>query len=623
MPPKKTRDMHVLFVHGVGQHSRLSALLQAYQSLRADRRSHEVPVAYENPIPEWRLKEFVDASGQGATPRLELDNDGGQRCILYEVNYSSLAGVVRGNHPLDLTRLFVGLDLAVNVARVRLEREPPRRGSTDGRLDIDHVALARTAQKLAGVLVAATVPILGIPSLAFRRFTQTRVALFIRFFEDVATFALDINGQALISAHFDRTVRSIVESDSFGHKLKDDERDQFFIAAHSLGSVVAHNYLVRHLSGKGSGHCPDKLLTFGSPIGLMCWLWLLIDFEAMDFARPNPDGYFAWQTVAASNTADAPLLWVNVLNHLDPIATAFPDEHMALARSLADNRRTLEGQRIHHCFIDTHDREGVAHTSYFDDREGFVKLLARMAGLLPGAPLQLPGLTDRTAAQHWQHARKRLGDFRQGCWAFGLLMIAGYLGLAAWLTGSPIAWLFLPVLCWPAGTIGVLAFFQRLTYSRPTKRTSIQAINALPWRDPSSKPHRMRQCWREWRSGPWPETREREFVMAPDVGGGPKLLLSAISFLPSLAIMLVPVLASLAATADPAAAVRQRLLDQPLLIGAGALALFTVYSMAFAVSEFALHWRAIIEASTAPETGAADGPLVVSCPDTSLAKPDG
>lgn len=607
MTLKKTRNMHVLFVHGVGQHSRLSALLQAYQSLRADRRSHEVPVAYENPIPEWRLKEFVDASGQGVTPRLELDNDAGQRCILYEVNYSSLAGVVRGNHPLDLTRLFVGLDLALNVARVRLEREPPRRGRSDGGLDIDHVALARTAQKLAGVLVAATVPILGIPSLAFRRFTQNVVGLFIRFFEDVATFALDINGQALISAHFDRTVRSIVESGSFGPDLAIEERDLFFIAAHSLGSVVAHNYLVRQFSGKGGGPCPDKLLTFGSPIGLVCWMWLLIDFEAMDFARPNPDGYFAWQKVDAPSATAAPLLWINVLNHLDPIATAFPDEHMALARSLADNRQTLEGQRIHHCFIDTKDREGVAHMSYFDDREGFVKLLARMAGLLPGAALDVAGLADRTAAQHWQQASRRLGDFRQRGWAFGLLMIAGYLGLAAWLTGSLVAWLFLPVLCWPAGTIGVLAFFQRLTYSRPTKRTSIQAINALPWRDPSSKPHRMRQNWREWRSGPWSEERERKFVMAPDAGAVPKLLLSAISFLPSLAVMLAPVLAALAASADPAAAVRERLLAQPLLIGAGALALFTLYSMAFAVSEFALHWRTIIETATAPATAGAEG----------------
>ena len=56
------------------------------------------------------------------------------------------------------------------------------------------------------VFVAATVPVLGLPSLLLRNYTQTIIAVSSRFFEDVATFALDKNGEQLISAHIDRTV---------------------------------------------------------------------------------------------------------------------------------------------------------------------------------------------------------------------------------------------------------------------------------------------------------------------------------------------------------------------------------------------------------------------------------
>lgn len=590
---KTTRDVHVLFVHGVGQHSRLSALLQAYQSLRADPRSSEVPSREENPIPEWRLEEFVDASGQGATPRLKLTNDAGNAVHLYEVNYSSLAGVVRGNQPLDLTALFVGFDLAVSVARVRLEQQPP------ARTGIDHVALARTLQKLCGVIVAATVPVLGIPSLVFRRFTHNWVAVFTRFFEDIATFALDTNGSALINAHFDRTVKSIVESPPFDRDLEAGHRDEFLIAAHSLGSVVAHNYLVRHLSGKNALRRPDKLLTYGSPIGLVCWLWLLVDFEAIDFRRPNPTGYFSWQSVQLTSpgTGTAPMLWINVLNHLDPIATAFPEAYMALSRTPQHNRAGLEGQRIHHRFIDTGDLPGAAHTAYFGDRDGFIDLLARMAGLRKGAPLDVPHLADRSAAQHWRHAAAALLWLRWLAWGAGLVLIAAYLGAAAWLLDSKWALWMLPLFCVPAWTLGSLAFFQRLIFSKPTKRTSIQAIESLPWRDPSCRPHRMRQQWRAGLGAPWPEARERAFVLAPGPGFWRKLWLSVLSFVPTLVALLLPLLAMYAASPNrPIGA--QRLADNPLSIFSGALALFTGYLMAFAFSEFARHWREALRIAT-------------------------
>src|SRR4051794_36925402 len=110
---RRPRHVHVLFVHGVGAHSHLSSLLQAFQALRSNIRSPEAPVEGENPFAGWRLTE-VDTS----MPSLKLENPGAgegetKAVYFYEVNYSALAGVVRANHPIDITGLFVGFDLAI------------------------------------------------------------------------------------------------------------------------------------------------------------------------------------------------------------------------------------------------------------------------------------------------------------------------------------------------------------------------------------------------------------------------------------------------------------------------------------------------------------------------------
>ena len=233
MSARRSRNVHVLFVHGVGTHSRLSSLLQAYQALRANIRSTEAPISYEDPIAGWRVDEFDDGAGGTASPRLTLTTPGEIGAVhLYEVNYSALAGVIRSNQPLDLTALFVGFDLAVNVARARLQKNPPQRPRADGRFDIENVAMSLAVQKLAGVFVAGTVPILGVPSLVFRRFTGTLIGVFTRFFEDIATFALDMNGEALISAHMDRTVQSIVQSPSFLPAGQGFDRANLRVAGH-------------------------------------------------------------------------------------------------------------------------------------------------------------------------------------------------------------------------------------------------------------------------------------------------------------------------------------------------------------------------------------------------------
>lgn len=599
------RNVHVLFVHGVGTHSRLSSLLQAYQALRADTRSGEAPLGIEDPIPDWKLAEFAESANSSASPRLKLTSvaEPDTTVYLYEVNYSALAGVVRQNQPLDLTALFVGFDLAVNVARKRLESEPPVRPAADGRLDIDHLALARTVQKIAGVFVAATVPILGIPSLVFRRFTQSMVGLYTRFFEDIATFAMDMNGEALIAAHFERTVRSIVGSDPFCLGAAGRSRDELVIAAHSLGTVVAHGYLVRQRHVNDRRHVPTQVLTYGSPIGLVCWLWLLLDFHAMDARRPAASRYFTWAAAPPSAPPPPPLLWINVVNLLDPIATAFPVEHLALTQSPGENRQTLVGGRVHHRYIDTHDAAGTAHTTYFNDREGFVEILSRLAELRGGRAQDVrdpaahpPDTAARTQAEHWRQTQLRLARLRRGFWIGGLALVAAYLGGLAWLCRSWIPLLLLPAYGYPPLTIGLLAFFQRLTFSRPTKRTEVQAIEALPWQDVHCRPHCMRQSWRCTMS----EEAEAAFVRAPARDPWMTALMGVVSFLPTLAAMLLPLAAvALASGAAEVGQAWQRATDYAGTTATLGLALFSFYLIGFAVSELTLHWGTATRLATA------------------------
>jgi hypothetical protein len=578
--------MHVLFVHGVGMHSRLSSLLQAYQALRSDTRSHEAPIGLEDPIPGWHLEQFADSDSDGPTPRLKLANAGETTAVyLYEVNYSALAGVVRGNQPLDLTALFVGFDLAVNIARARLAGEPPAR---QGASDIDHGALALIAQKLGGVFVAATVPILGIPSLVFRRFTQSLVAVFSRFFEDIATFALDMNGTALISAHVDRTVCSIVESGLFKGADADHSRDRLVFVAHSLGTVVAHSHIVRHRFANNPGCLPDRMLSFGAPIGLVSWLWRFLDFEAMDFQRPIESRYFTWNPLPAPPVEPPTMLWINVVNQLDPIATAFAADDVMLSQSGPQNRASLAGGRIHQRFIDTGDMAGAAHTAYFHDRSGFLEILSRIAGLRVGRPEAVidPDTGGRTAQQHWRETAAHLAMLRRLWWALGLAAIALYLGGVAWLSGHWIVLALLPVFAYPPATIGTLAFFQRLICSRPTKRTSIVAIEQLPWHDLRAKPHRLRQAWRR----PMTPEAERDYVMAAASGPTKKVAMWLASFAPTLFAMLLP-FAVAARSADDPHRLWQQFIAHPGLTGAAALQLFTAYLVAFTISEFVAHWR--------------------------------
>jgi hypothetical protein len=564
----------VLFVHGVGTHSRLSSLLQAYQALRANTANPEAAIEYEDLNPEWRLQVFDDTAG---IPYLKLSLPGAtqgatEAVYLYEVNYSALAGVVRANHPLDLTGLFVGFDLALNVARSRAGHPDPE--------------IALIVQRLAGVFVAATVPILGVPSLIFRNYTHTLAATFTRFFEDIATFALDTNGEQLIAAHVERTIATILDPSRFSEGDAQHERDVLVIAAHSLGTIVIHNYIVRE-GTSGGRRLPSRVLTFGSPIGLVSWTWLFLDFAGMDFNRPNLEHvrYFTWKPFKDQAASPPPIQWINVVNHLDPIATAF----------------ALAGRRVHHRFIKAGKSAGSAHGAYFEDREGFLEILSRLAGLRAGRPeavldpqaqARAGAPAARNAQRHWKEAAEALDRLSTLWWLAGLAAIAAYLAVMAWAFGNWWLMFFMLLFASPQLTMGTLAFGQRFVCGKPTKRTSGAAIEGLPWERLSSFPYRLRHSFRRRRS----EAQERAQVLSSGARLRWKLWMWLLSFAPSAAAMLLPLAALW--LAGGLQAPHPVFTQYWALILPGILALFTFYLIAFAISEFVAKWRELVVKTT-------------------------
>src|SRR5688572_11938922 len=512
-------------VHGVGGHDHLSNLLRTYQSFRANLKSVEAPIPGEDQIPSWRLTRF-DESASPPFLRLEPDVEPkpgsvGAVC-LYEVNYSGFAGVIRRNHPIDLTDLFLGLDLSVCLARQRpvVNAAPVFAGDT--------TALGRTLQRLCSVLTAGTVPIIGLPSIIFRDYIGTFVAVFTRFFEDIATFALDKNGEQLISAHLDRTMAVIAATMATG--------DRLVVAAHSLGSVVVHNYVVRQ-TRNATGPLPDTLITFGSPIGLLTWLWLFLDFRNMNIKErlSAGDHYFSWNPVGGGGQRRA-ISWINVVNCVDPIATAFPTGACDLSATAATAAAGLKDGHVKQRFFGVAGitSVGAAHTEYLNDKKGFLDILLRAAGLRDGEPEDVPGA--RTSSEHWAESQKVLGRVQTGLYVVAVAAIAAYCYLVSRGLGDPRAMWNVAIFAWPAVTIGTLATFQRLLLGGPTKRIPPPAIEELPWRDLSAFPYKLRQRVRIILG----VSREVD-RQAPSRGYFVRLLISAISFIPTLGAMLIPI----------------------------------------------------------------------------------
>jgi hypothetical protein len=564
-------SVHLLIVHGVGRHDRLANLLRAYQTLRANLTSAEAPMRGEDQIPGWRLTRFEEGASPPflkLEPRVEPQPGSVGAVYLYEVNYSSFAGVIRQNHPIDLTALFVGLDLAVCAARQR-----PNGGTSV--LGGDTVRLGRCLQRASGVLAAATVPIVGLPSLLLRRYAGAFIATFARFFEDVSTFALDKNGERLISAHFDRTVATIAANIHAG--------DRFVLAAHSLGSVVAHNFVVRHWTA-GTSRVPETFITFGSPIGLLAWAWLFLDFNNMTFQEPVDTPYFCWNPVSNRRAGRQAVSWINVVNCVDPIATVFPTAAVDLSASSEDIASGLTGGAIVHKFLGPAKVRAVgrAHTEYFNDKEGFVAILLREAGLAPSDE----DVSDvRSLEAHWTDTESVLRRVQWGVYALALLAVTAYCGIIAGRFGDVRALWVVPLFAWPAFTIGLLTFCQRLLMGGPTKRVTTDLIRHLRLFNSSSLPYRLREAVLSLIG----LSRDVD-PMQPSPGGVARTISSAISFLPALVAMLIPigVVAWLTGHWPTAESAWFRLWT---LEGLLALALFMLYVICCAAYELIRTWR--------------------------------
>lgn len=579
------KDVHVLFVHGVGRHSRWSSLLKAYQSLHAYLRSPEAPVQKEDLFEEWRLAEFNDSADPEylRLAPVEPDSDthkGVGYVYLYEVNYSALAGVVRENHPLDLTHLFISLDLAVNVARTRLESEIAECEVASAIAELEqHLEIARVAQKITGVLTAATVPILGLPSLLLRRHIAPFVADFTRFFEDVATFALDRNGESLISSHFDHTIASLITAAEEVKQAHAGRAYEFVIVAHSLGTVVTHSFLVRHWTNLQ--WLPARIVTLGSPIALVCWLWRFLDFKSLRFGAETrrDDPYFCWTPNDPPATVASPIEWVNVVTHLDPIATAFPKSDLYLSmKEAAISARLADGDIAHH-FIDTGGFRsiGAAHTRYFDDKKNFIKILGK-AIRLRGEWLDPP--QSREAKEHWAQTARHLFGWQVLCFGFGLAFLVGYFHWLSHLCGMETPWLLMMFYVAPPWVIAYLGFWQRLLFGVPTKRTTVQTIKSLSAVDRFSIAYLLRQ-WLMRTSDPRPEAPRPDFLT--------KYRNHLISFFPTLLVMILPivVMKDLTGVVD---IMRNEWKLIPFLV-----ALFMGYTLFFGASELVRHWRKTLQ----------------------------
>ena len=102
----------------------------------------------------------------------------------------------------------------------------------------------------------------------------------------------------------------------------------------------------------------------------------------------------------------------------------------------------------------------------------------------------------------------------------------------------------------------------------------------------------MRQDWR----GKLTDEEEREYVLSRRVGFVKRWSMWLLSFLPSLAAMMVPLVVTVRAS-DHAGS-WDFLWRHIGLLGPAMLAMFTVYMIAFAISEFMLHWRRVITLAT-------------------------
>lgn len=329
---------------------------------------------------------------------------------------------------------------------------------------------------------------------------------------------------------------------------------------------------------------PGTVVTFGSPIGLITWLWLFLDFEGFDFNRwRQVDTYFCWDPIVNKAGPGTPLKWVNVVNCLDPIASAFPDQAVDLSRTGDELRDELGGGVTHcHCGPAKFTATGRAHTDYLHDRDGFLEILQRAAGLRPGAVEEVACNRPR---DHWSGTWRVLGRVRLVMWFTAIAFALGYCAIVAWhfQEWRVMAATFLFAI--PAVTVGGMAFVQRFFFGGRTKRISRQRIASLRW-DPVSLPYRLRQI-----AG---DLRKRIAGLPLDDVGLPShrpwlhRLNKLLAFLPTLAAMLTPAgIGWLITGRGPSRYMPVSGYVFPLLA-------FIIYLMACAVFELVSAWRSML-----------------------------
>jgi hypothetical protein len=321
---------------------------------------------------------------------------------------------------------------------------------------------------------------------------------------------------------------------------------------------------------------------------------LFLDFENMDFRnRITADNYFSWNPVSSGSAVRRQLSWINVVNCGDPIATAFPVAALDLSVSEDTIAAALEGGTIAHRFFGPAAvaSVGAAHTEYLNDKKGFLRILLRATGLAPGDPKEVA--STRSPADHWLATRSVLGRLEGLVFAVAVLTIGLYCGLIARALRSNVAWWFVPLFIWPPITIGVLAFFQRLMLGGPTKRITAALIRGLKWFDGVSFPYRLRDAL--LRLSPR-QTGDLD-PMAPSPGYLTRLMISAISFIPTFAAMALPIVGTLWWTRHwpTPAGVWARVWSFEALL---ALACFMVYVISCAIYELVRTWRQVLRLLT-------------------------
>lgn len=609
----------VLFVHGVGEQSQLSALLRPILSLKTDlsaglsqtggaKRTSDL-------LPDW---EISGCELHLSPPYVELrrnpPSDKGPDVIrFYEFNYSNLTSVIREVSSVGLERLLADFheDIAAATGQLTDDRnEIPAIKSSD-------IEIAKEALRIGDVILAASAPMLGLFPLFTGYFGIGHVVkAYRRFFADVATCALDYPSGSLLFEHFDSAVESIRKKEKFG------EDDQFIIVAHSLGSVIAHNYLVRNwINRPPSNPKPlTKLLTFGSPIGILCWLWLLTDYRGLDPARWRYSGMhsqpnfrtqwrefatFLWERKPIQNTDCLhKVTWVNVVNKLDPIATTFPDQ-FAFFGAEESALKTALPEGIQHTAIQKDWWHGFPHNTYFNDRssdapptgmeaETFSNVLMEVTGLRPPRSNKYRPIHDG----FWQDAINSILWFRATSWVIGASLLASSLLIfyrepeSPFLLGPRLLYLVPAVAyCWPRNPVRLLALWHKVLWTTWTTRNE----------KPSDSHWQIIYWARDSLPGTFLRTVEKSFIT--DV-------LRRILFfgVVALLVIVIPVCLSACAQWDVASisALRSLVAEHYFRCLLGVFSMSTSL-LAFSVAEFCSAWKAILHLrilGTAPNDAA-------------------